>query len=1240
MSDSSRTHEFEIYNRSSRIGIVGGQYLITSICIISFLYPIYLIDWPNTRELLIAISSLSIFVGLLTAVAFLVFFHFKKNTMFLIISLTTAGATAFAVYDLVPHIYASNTLSANHANLSDKYHYNNHFTHLFLSVMLGFGYCQRQYMSRINPHNLKIIIIISACLFFLVSFLGQLLIQNPSNHQMAETLGNFLQYTTLLILAGTLVGFLVKKTNGPATIEFWLVFFVALTLYIHMPSVDKVSITPTLSPAQVGFYTIGTYLILLSGLIYNSLWIISRETATVKVLTQRNEAIELLYVGGLIISETNDFKTATSQCLERLAHFGKWDLGHACFIDNNNDNFEHYWCGDKHTECENFKDITQRLGIEYGVGFSGKIWEEKKFLKIDNIQHVKDFLRKGHALEVGLVSAIAFPVIYEKKLVAIMELYSTEKQNIDEGFISTIGSLCRQLEILYAKERRVANLEAHERLLQELFDAFPAAIATFNQNDQLTVYNQKFAKLSALCGLDFLDDIEFSDWATVAAYSGQMEEAFGREQEWIDERLIMHKKGFRNQDKKLTNGKSIRIDDIALKTSGTVSIWSDVTELKEHETKSQSLHEILAATLTCFSDGVCIFDAKMSVVAHNNSLIELLDLPVEKIAEGTSFNDFLDIFRQNQNRFNNVITQISSLLAKITTTKTPQINHNVSLDEKTMMLRAIPLKSGGFILNIAEVTATQTHVRELMAEQELIKLSNDAKSELLEIISHDLRTPMNGILSGIDLLGNENLKDGQLDHATTIKNSAHSLMQVLNDNIELMKIDTGNSALDIAPACISEMLHQLKNACSYQAAKKNLDLSISRNSDLPDIIACDIDKILRILTHLLKNSIQNTSSGTIALTLDPIETRDDGHMVIRFKISDTGQGFIDIQREILTHEKSPTDMPSDRAVSGYFTGLKLATHLVELMGGNMSIDERGLEGTSLHFDLTLKISNWNDFKEKNSNDFSSSNGEFEGPPLCVLVAEDHPINQAIVEQLLKSWGNEVDIVENGEQAVAAVATCKYDLVLMDIQMPEMDGYTATTEIRKLPGRVRNIPVIALTASAMYGERKRCLDSGMDEYLPKPIEKKKLAHFLNKYSREKFTEQTQTEPGNIHLNPTPTMDQHSSSSLDLEALQKLNETLGQAVVENLAQRMLSQYDEQRKRITKYMQNEEWSEIHREAQDIQSCFAQFGLQNASSEAAKVDVFCRQRNYSKIIETTPDMLDRCDDAIAELKTQFHKN
>ncbi|MBL4666421.1 MAG: PAS-domain containing protein, partial [Sneathiella sp.] len=731
----------------------------------------------------------------------------------MVISLTTAGASIFAIYDLIPDLYAPKMSMGQYGNVSAEHNHNNHFTHMYLGLMMGFGYFQSKFMSRFNQKNLRHIIILTSCILFLSTFLIQLLIQNTSNHHLSEIVSGVAIFTTLVILFVTFFCFLLRKQNGPQTIEFWLVFFVAVNFYLHTPSVDKLFVVLPLSTTQSGFYTIGMYLILLSGLIYNSLWIISLETTTRRNLTQQNKAIELLYTGALIISETDDFEKATSQCLERLAQYGEWDLAHVCFIDNNNDSFQHYWCGEKYEDCFDFIAITQRLGIEYGIGFSGKIWEDKKHYQIPNIRKAKEFLRKQHALEAGLNSAFGFPILFENKLVALLELYSCKENTVHEGFISAIGSLCQQLEILYIKEQRVTKLVKQERLLQELFDDFPAAMATFDANDHLAIYNRKFSKFDTLYGFDIHYGMEFSDWVTIAAYSGHMEDAYGKEQQWIDERLEAHKTGFRNQHRKLRNGRYVRVDEIKLKTAGTVCIWTDITEFKENERRSVALKDMLQTALTGFPGGICIFDAKMNIVMHNGALNELLNLSASEIEDGMTFNDFVDVFRQDQIRHNDFITQLSSLHAKIIKTKIAQSDPGVIVGKKMFMLHARPLKKGGFVLSVMDITEIQNYPKTTMSEQGLIDLSNKAKSELLETMSHDLRTPMNGILTAIDLLGDDDLKTSQVRHATTIKKSAHALMQVLNDNIEIMNIDTGHFTLNIEPVCIQELLHQLSNSC-------------------------------------------------------------------------------------------------------------------------------------------------------------------------------------------------------------------------------------------------------------------------------------------------------------------------------------------------------------------------------------------------------------------------------------------
>ncbi len=1057
-----------------KIGVLFAQYLLVGLCITSVYYVIHLVNWPNTRAFILATSTLSIFVSTLATAAFLIFYYFKRERLFLVIALTTVGCTVFVLNDVIPSLYSPQLEMGHQGHIPEKHDHNNHMSHLFLGLMMAFGYFQEKISDRYSEKDKINIIILASSIFFLLTIIEQSFIENTSSHHLAEIVSGITTFTTLIILSVAFFCFLFKGDNGPQTVGFWLVFYIAANFYLHIPSFEQFFKVPPISATKSGLYSISTYLILLSGLIYNSLWIISKETETRRNLTKQNKAIELLYMGGMIIADSEDFETATSQCLERLVDFGHWELAHAYFIDNNDDSFQHYWCGERHEECQDFKAITMQLGIDYGVGFSGKVWERKKHLKIKNIERSSDFLRKKHALEAGLHSALAFPITHENKLVALLELYSTKDDAIDEGFTSATNNLCHQLENLYAKEQRIYKLVAREKLLNELFDSFPSGMATFDEHDHLAIFNQRFVEANSLYGLEIHKNMDFHDWVTTIAYSGHIEEAFGREQEWIEQQLAMHKYGYKSQDRKLTDGSYLRFSEIPLESSGTVCIWTDVTEIKRNKIKKNYMFEMLKTSLTSFPGGVCIFDASLKIVTYNNAMIKLLALSSLDITEGASFSDFLDVFRRNQNIYNEFITQLSSLHAKVAKTGKPQSDPSIIIDDKVFMLHMNPLKTGGFVLILTDITNTQNSQVHFVNEFDPAEISIQAKSEIFSELGHDLRTPLNGVLTSLELLRDTKISSNQSKHIETISNSALSLMKILNDNQDLSKIKAGELVLDLAPVCTNDIVHYLQNICTYQAGVKGITFSVNRNIDLIDVINCDFDKLLRILTNLVDNAVKNTSEGVVSVSISQLDAKKtkDEYTKLRFEITDTGNGLSKAHYEILTEDHLHLNRSLTLSDGGSGVGLKLAKNLVDLMGGLIKINNDSISGTAISFDLKVGVSNWKALEKAGTRFTSKTSEEFESDPLYILVAEDHPISQTVLKELLTRWGHEITIVENGEQAVAAVATCKYDLVLMDIQMPEMDGYTAALEIRKLPGRVKDIPIIALTANAMYGERKR------------------------------------------------------------------------------------------------------------------------------------------------------------------------
>ncbi len=463
---------------------------------------------------------------------------------------------------------------------------------------------------------------------------------------------------------------------------------------------------------------------------------------------------------------------------------------------------------------------------------------------------------------------------------------------------------------------------------------------------------------------------------------------------------------------------------------------------------------------------------------------------------------------------------------------------------------------GGYVGSALDITERKEQEEDIRRYQDLLisakeaaETANKAKSEFLANMSHEIRTPINGIVGMVDLTLLTNLNDDQRDNLVTAKACANALINIVNDVLDFSKMEAGKMTLENITFNLKEMIEEIIRVHSPKATDKGLELNYTLSSLIPKYIVGDPNRLRQVLNNLISNAIKFTIRGEVTLMVKSTRvTKEETDLV--FSVSDTGIGITGEDRERLFHSFSQIENSYTRQYGGTGLGLVISKQLLEMMGGRIEVDSEYGKGSTFRFYVTFLIGNAIVTNKKVRPSITRAE-----KPLHLLLVEDDKVNQKVIRKMLVKRGYSVQEANNGIEAIELFTKETYDAILMDIQMPKMNGIEAATKIRSLEQEGKHTPIIALTAYSLPGDRDKFLKLGMDEYVSKPIQIDILFHVLEQItSRPNYNTPENivlTEDGELIFTfdkPIPS-SQPNSEALD-EITKKIDLLKAEAEADNI------------------------------------------------------------------------------------------
>lgn len=616
------------------------------------------------------------------------------------------------------------------------------------------------------------------------------------------------------------------------------------------------------------------------------------------------------------------------------------------------------------------------------------------------------------------------------------------------------------------------------------------------------------------------------------------------------------------------------------------------------------------------SDLIFIVDFEGNIHYHNASVKDTLGYRAKSLT-GKNFFDFIlpaavdDLkkkFKQSQKRAYTEKVEIQFLCAD-RSYKFLEFN-GINLKHK------VGLK--GFILDCRDITQRKRDAEELVRLQK-------AKEQFLANISHEIRTPINGIAGMAGLLSQNSSREERETYLNAIKHSAENLKVIINDILDLAAIESGKLRFEKIPFNLHDLLPSLIGTFAYQAKEKKILLDYKISASLNQNLSGDPVRLNQILINLISNAVKFTHSGEIYIIASAERKKKTGCWV-KIDVADTGVGVPSGKLDTIFESFSQADASVTRKYGGSGLGLTIVKQLVELQNGTIAVKSEEHKGSTFTVKIPYHFVRSERLKKVIPTSFQSVEGKLLNE-MKILLVEDNDINRLYAKSILKQWNCTVDIAENGLVAIEKIKYNFYDVVLMDVQMPVMDGYEATRAIRLMDSYMRHAPIIALTANATKTDIEKCLSSGMNDYLPKPFTPDDLYRKIFKDLKVKAQKNGLAK----------VVVAKKKVNFDLSYLRSVSDN-NQEFIQEMLQTFVQSIPPVLKEMQASLSSGKWEELSRLAHQIKPSFSLLGMDALRKTIFYIEENAHQQtNLVELRDTTERFIQDCNHVIHDLNKEI---